>query len=346
MIDAVDVRPWRLPMRSPFRVHGATVRDREGWLVRVRSAGQHGLGEAAPMAWFGTESHVEAGEALERARGLVGVSIDDARDWVDAAIEARTARAALHTALADLEARRAGVPLATHLGGDAVASVRVHVAVGRGEDAVDAAVRARAEHIGHLKLKLGQSMVEEVIDRIRDAVRAVPTVRLRLDANGAWSRDDAARWLDALAELPIDFVEQPVAASDVEGLVALAAQSPVPVAIDEGLLLDEGRAAALAGHLPVVMLKPMVLDGPQATVAYAGACHEVGARCVVTTFLDAAVGRAMATHVAAAVDAAGVHGLATGGLLETDLAAGPRVQGGVVHVPTEPGLGAVVEGAW
>ena len=83
MIDRVDVRRYRLPMRTPFRVHGATIGEREGWLIRVSAGEHHGLGEAAPLPWFGTETMQDAGEMLERARGLVGRSVDDRGVWYE-----------------------------------------------------------------------------------------------------------------------------------------------------------------------------------------------------------------------------------------------------------------------
>lgn len=346
MIDRVDVRRYRLPMRTPFRVHGATIGEREGWLIRVSAGEHHGLGEAAPLPWFGTETMQDAGEMLERARGLVGRSVDDALVWVDETIGARTARAALHTALADVEARRAGLPLARSLGAATTGPLRVHAAVGRGQDAVEAVQRAQDHGIGHVKLKLGRSMVEELTARIADAATVAPGIRFRLDANGAWTRDEAQRWLQALEGLPIDFVEQPVTAGDVDGLVALAAESPVPVAIDEGLLSAEGRAAAERGAVPVVMIKPMVLGGPVEAVRLGRACSAAGARCVVTTFIDAAVGRAMATHVAAALAPEGVHGLATGPLLGSDIGRGPRLADGHVWVPAGAGLGDDLAVGW
>jgi O-succinylbenzoate synthase len=62
--------------------------------------------------------------------------------------------------------------------------------------------------------------------------------KLRLDANGAWDRRKAERWLERCAERPVEFVEQPVAA-DARGaddlLRGLAEDWPTPIALDESL---------------------------------------------------------------------------------------------------------------
>jgi L-alanine-DL-glutamate epimerase-like enolase superfamily enzyme len=170
---------------------------------------------------------------------------------------------------------------------------------------------------------------------VRDAVG--PAVRLRVDANGAWTREQALRMLHALAPLDIELCEQPTAL--LEGLE----DSPVTIAADELLVAAPELALQRA---QAVVLKPMALGGLLPALRWAARARELGRAVVVTTSLDGAIARAGAAHLAAAVLAAGLAtaplaaGLATGRLLLEDLCAdllAPR--NGVVALRAVPGLG-------
>ena len=130
--------------------------------------------------------------------------------------------------------------------------------------------------------------------------------------------------------------------SDLAGLRALRALG-VPLLADESAR-DEDDVARLidAEAVDGLVLKPMVIGGLQRSLTLAERAAAPGLSVVVTTALDAAIGRAGALHVAAACPQAAVWpcGLDTGGLLERDLFVSDRVIGGTIS-PRGPGLGLV-----
>ena len=86
--------------------------------------------------------------------------------------------------------------------------------------------------------------------------RLPPKARLRLDANGGWDRATADRWADAVVGDPrLDWLEQPLAADDLEGLSQLGER--VPVALDESL----GLNPELREHWPGWQVRRPVLEG-------------------------------------------------------------------------------------
>jgi L-alanine-DL-glutamate epimerase-like enolase superfamily enzyme len=90
----------------------------------------------------------------------------------------------------------------------------------------------------------------------------------------------------------------------------------------------------------VVVLKPMVLGGPDRAVEAARACREAGIDPIVSTTIDAVVARVGAVHAAAAIPDVRACGLATGARLATDLARDPAtIDDGEITVPQTPGLG-------
>ena len=115
MIVRATLQRFRLPLRRPLATARGLVAAREGVLLELTSrSGARGFGEAMPLAGWPGEGLGAAEAALEKAAaGVLGRPCEDARLPVDCA--APLARAALASALLDLAAREAGVPLAEAL---------------------------------------------------------------------------------------------------------------------------------------------------------------------------------------------------------------------------------------
>lgn len=361
-LSALRFAPYALPLRAPFRTARETLQVRRGWVLRIEDdQGAWGMGEAAPLAGFGTESHEQVGAALTAfARVLPGREVTPA---LGAEPEPPPAfglgllhpagAATLHgleLALLDLAARKAGLPLARHLCSGAASQVTVN-AVLSADTAEAGAAQARslaAQGYGTLKIKVGAEEAEADLERLRGIRTAVGGgVRLRVDANGSWTEPQALRFLEAAAELDIEYVEQPLAAHDLEGMARLARHSPVAIAADEAVLSHADARGVLdkrAAH--VLVLKPMALGGVLTALAVARMAAGHGVKSVITTMLDGAYARAGAVHAAAALagltpaSTGHAHGLATGALLEGDLADAPLApQDGRIDLTDAAGLG-------
>jgi O-succinylbenzoate synthase len=239
--------------------------------------------------------------------------------------------------------------LSLHAGPDGTAPFRVPLnatidAVDLGA-AVAGAGAAIAAGFATLKLKAPSGEpAEALVDRLA-AVRAAvgPAVRLRLDANGAWSLGEAAARLAAVAPLGLEYVEQPVAS--LEAMAELRRRVAVPLAADELVASPAAAAAVLdAGAADVLVVKPARVGGPLVALGIARAAAGRGVPTVVSTLLETGVGLLAGLRVAAALDAAvsGAHGLATADLLVDDLVLDPpAIRGGSAVVPWPVGAGRV-----
>ena len=317
----IEVRPYRIRLRRPLRTARASYEVREGFLVVAHDGDRTGRGDAAPLPEMGTESVADCLRALEQAR-------------FDALPSTPAARCAVEQALLDLEAQRAGVPLARLLDPSApleVPSAALLLAAASPELAREAKA-AFNEGFRTVKLKVGGDDDHARAAVVRDA--AGPAMKLRVDANGAWDAPAALRKLRELAALDIELCEQPT--PDLVGLGA----SPIAVAADEMVASDPDGALERAR---ILVLKPMLLGGLIPALDLARRAHGRGLQVIVTTALESEVGRAGAAHLAAAVLALGPQpaaGIATGRLFadepEADAFA-PRL--GIVHIPDREGLG-------
>ena len=173
-----------------------------------------------------------------------------------------------------------------------------------------------------------------------------PDMQLRLDANGAWSADEAISAIGALAEYDLEFIEQPVAAGDLEGLRRVREAVRTPIAADESITsLDAARRVLELEAAQVFIVKPMVVGGLRPAMQIADAAREAGVATVITTTIDAGVGTAAAFHLAAALPEGGpACGLATGSLLAGDIVREPLpVRDGRMTVPRGQGLGVELD---
>lgn len=353
MIAAFRARRIRLPLAAPLvTAHGVT-EARDGVLVELcDDTGAHGVGEALPLPGFGLETVEETAEAIDRlGEALLAerpARLRDALALCEAtAPEAPAARAALDGALHDLAARRRGVPVATLLARGAATHACVatsgFVAAREPRAAADEARRLVAHGHRALKCKIGGDLGLDVA-RVAAVHAAVGEgVALRLDANGAWSEHEAAGGIDLFARFAPRCCEEPMAAPSLAAWRRLTDVSPVSLAADESVC-DAASARVLVrdGGVRFVVVKPAPLGGLANAREVALAAQQAGARVVVTSFLDSAVGRAGALHLAASLEGPlEPAGLATAALLADDLAATPR--DAVLALPRRAGLGIALD---
>ena len=319
--EAVRIAEARVERRllryhSPIVTAHGTLEDR--WtvlLTLVDEDGNVGMGEAAPLAGF-TSDTVEAAESA-----LLGWAADETDDGDPPA--SVTARAAIDSALLDLAARIAGTTVHRLLAPESPDRLAVSALATGGSPAAIATSAAAAVAAGHatVKVKVGTHGIHDDVDRV-SAVRSRigPDVRLRLDANGAWGVGEALRYLDRLAAFDIEFVEEPVAGLD--DLAEVRLSSPIPTAVDESArTVDDVIRAVEMGAADLVVLKPSAIGGPSEAARAAAIVRSAGLDVVVTSLLEGSVGIRAAAHLASAIGALDpAPGLATATLLAVDVA--------------------------
>jgi o-succinylbenzoate synthase len=353
---SISVTPLALALRSPLVTARGHYLRREGFLVSLTGPdGAQGRGEAMPLPAFGTEPPQACHEALERfcARGRAVPERPEAlAGWLAGLTSTPAARHALELAALEVQARRAGLPLARWL-----ASAVPEVPAPRARAEVNALLSSRApgplaeegaaavsRGFRTLKVKVAGAPLAEDVARLRALRAAVgPRVRLRIDANGAWQPDEARAALEVLGEVGLELCEQPVAEHDVAGLGALRGSVPCAVAADEALALPaRARAVLEARAADVLVLKPMVLGGLLPALALAQEAARVGMAAYVTSVLDGVVARAGAAHLAAVlprVPSPPASGLAVGHLFVDEPQHPYAPVAGAILLPDAPGLG-------
>ena len=247
-------------------------------------------------------------------------------------------------ALHDFEAKRAGLPLASHLAGTPSMAIVGHPTNQSLFVSDDATLLRRAQAyvergFTDLKLRIGSLDFEHDLQRLtllRD--RFGSRVRLAADANGAWDMKDVHSRLDALEHLALSYIEQPATAS-LEALARLGDDSPIPVMLDESLN-DERAVGELAsgGHRLMAHLKLVKLGGIAPTLRAAKALNAAGVPVMIGQMNEGGIATAAALHLAAALKPAFAELYGADGL-ENDAGLGLRYGEGCVSAPLRAGLG-------
>ncbi|MCL9814116.1 o-succinylbenzoate synthase [Natranaeroarchaeum aerophilus] len=343
-----------LPLSSPLSTAAGTIERREGVALRIESDGDAGVdtgsavgvGEATPLPVW-TESLAECRDGLFDA--LERLNDDDPAGALAAVEGQPAARHAVSSALADLRATESNEPLYRWLGSvGRTTRVPVNATIGD-DDAEDAAAAARealTEGFTTIKLKVGNRSIGEDVERVEAVREAVgPNVALRVDANGAWGREQARHALTLLSGTMLDYVEQPIDTEDLTGHAELRRVTGVDIALDESLASHSFEEIREEDAADALVLKPMALGGLDRARRIARDARREGVRPVVTTTIDAVVARTGAVHLAASLPGIDACGLATGGMLAEDLATDPApIEDGNAMVPRDAGVGT--RGPW
>jgi L-alanine-DL-glutamate epimerase-like enolase superfamily enzyme len=313
---------------SEYRVVRVTVTDDDGLT---------GWGEAAPSKHYG-----ETADTVVSVLPVLAPVLRDADGWSLEALELAmakairfnaSARAAVSAALHDLAAKRLGVPVHRMWGLDPAGSPPTSFTIAIAPDEATLRDRVR-EATGYpvLKIKLGTSWDERIVRIIREME---PGKALRVDANAAWTPKHALSMIPILAELGVEFVEQPLPAHDVEGLRFVRERSSLPIIADESCLVatDIPRLAGAVDGINIKLAKCGGLREALRMIATARA-HDMSVMC--GCMVESSLGITAAAQLAPLLDYADLDGAE---LVENDPYVGARIEGGVIALPLGPGLG-------
>ena len=309
------------------------------WVRLIDANGMEGWGEAAPSRFYGETSDTVLA-ALERLRPIV----EDSDGWdieklehamVSALRFNAAARCGVSAALHDLQGKRLGVPLWKMWGLTPSASPRSSftIAIAADDDTLRTRVReAVAAGFPILKVKLGSDRDRRIIQQVRDVA---PNAILRVDANAAWTPKQTLAMAPLLQELGVEFIEQPLAPTDIDGLRFVRERCDLPIVADESCLVATD-VAKLVGVVDGVNLKLAKCGSLREAFRIIHTARSHGMLVMAGCMIETSLGITAAAHLGPLLDAVDLDGAA---LLRDDPFVGATIANGVVTLPTAPGLG-------
>jgi L-alanine-DL-glutamate epimerase-like enolase superfamily enzyme len=196
----------------------------------------------------------------------------------------------------------------------------------------------KARNFNCIKMKIGAINFDEELTLLRSIKKAFAgqDLILRVDANGAFGKDDWADKMKALAELDLHSIEQPVRQGQFDLMKEVIESNTVPVALDEELIGVNSTAekAKLLDELkpPYIILKPSLHGGLSGSKEWIVLARQRGIKYWITSALEANPGLNCIAQFTAEYDVDVHHGLGTGSLYTDNITSKLHVENGAISL--------------
>jgi L-alanine-DL-glutamate epimerase-like enolase superfamily enzyme len=181
------------------------------------------------------------------------------------------------------------------------------------------------------KIKLGTENDIEIIQTLRKHTDAL----FRIDANAAWTKEEALQKTIAFKDLGVEFIEQPLAKDDWDGMKWLFERSPLPLIADESCVF-EADVEKCREHFHGINIKLTKCSGLTPALRMIEHARKIGLKIMVGSMNESTIGSAAIAHLMPLVDFVDADGPL---LLEEDVATGLTYIDGVVTTSENAGLG-------
>ena len=316
--------------RRTFAIARSAAGAFERVILELEEGDAVGRGEAAPTRYYGQD-------AASVAEALRNLEIPDPWD-IEGALAHNdcmptTARTALDSALHDLAAKRLGIPLYRLLGLARPEPVSAYT-LGIAEPETTGEEARRLSDFPILKMKVGG---REDLETVR-AVAQFSEAEIWVDANEAFSPDEAPEVAAELKRIGVRVIEQPVPASAGPEALRLATEAahPVPVVADESAIVASD-VPPLSGCVSGVNVKLAKCGGVRGALAVIHTARALGMTVMLGCMVETSLGISTAAHISGLVDLVDLDGAM---LLADDPFDGIGYENGRILLSGEPGLGA------
>lgn len=324
-----------LPLKHTFTIAHQSRDIQDTLIVKLEENGIYGLGESTTNPFYGMtiENMVPL---LEAFRPVI-----EGGDWEtpeqlwelgrEVFNENPFAQCALDMAAWDLFTKKKGQKLYEYLGLNPAKIPTTNFTIGI--DTVEKMVSKMKEVDWPIyKIKLGTENDLEIVSALRKHTDAI----FRIDANCAWTAEQAIRNSEELAKLGVEFMEQPLGKDDLEGMKEVFKHSKLPVMADESCIV-ESDVKKCHGLFHAINVKLVKAGGITPGLRMIHEAKSLGMKTMVGCMTESSVGITAIAHIAPLLDYVDMDGAM---LLTKDPARGVRISPEKVTFPDGPGIGA------
>ena len=185
------------------------------------------------------------------------------------------------------------------------------------------------------KIKLGTEHDVEIITQLRKHTSSVFTV----DANAAWKADEALEKIIAFKDIGVEFIEQPLAKDDWEGMKILFEKSPLPLIADESCVAETDVEKCYQ-YFHGINIKLTKCGGLTPAKRMITKARELKMKVMVGSMNEGTIGTSAAAHLLPFLDYADMDGTL---LLAEDVGTGITIENGKIIYGEGNGIGVVVK---
>lgn len=333
----LNLYPFTLPFRHAFTISRKSKREQPLLVVQLEDEGLYGLGETADNSYYGMTVPLLI-EDIEKLRPLIESTPlpEPGVFWQMLYPHLKHnlfALCALDMAAWDLYAKKRGCKLYELWNLDISHNPLTDYTIGI--DSIEQMVRKLKEFPWPIyKIKLGTPQDVEIVR----ALRAQTDALLRIDANCAWTAQQAIVYSREMAPLGVEFLEQPLAADDPEGMARVYRESALPVIADESCIREEDVEACY-GYFHGINIKLTKCGGITPALRMITRARALGMKVMTGSMNESTVGTSAVAHLLPLLDYVDMDGPL---LLAEDVADGVRFDFGRIRYADRPGTGAVL----
>ncbi|TBW25833.1 dipeptide epimerase [Gramella sp. KN1008] len=332
---ALNFYPFDLELKNTFTISHGSRDFQPSLIVEITEGEFSGYGEAAATSYYGVsiDKMIASIKEVEQiVRENIQLSPEELWELTFPQLKNNPfAQCALDIAMHDLHGKRNGQPLYKMWGLELENLPLTNYTIGI--DSVEMMIQKMKEFPWPLyKIKLGTDEDVRIVKELRKHTDAV----FRLDANAAWTADQAIENSYELKDLGVEFLEQPLHPDDLDGMKRLYKDSALPLIADESCIVEEDvkKCAPFFHGVNIKLTKCAGLTPGKRMVREA---RDLGLKVMVGCMTESTVGISAIAHLLPLLDYVDMDGAM---LLKSDIADGVKVYDKKVHFPDRNGTGA------
>jgi len=303
-ISNITLTTEYIPLRTPFITALRRVGNVEFVRVRIECKdGALALGEApATMAITGEDLEIITNSINSIKSELLALEIKKALVVLHKSKIGSSAKAALDMALVSLLAQENNQELYEYLGASKQIKIQTDITISLNETQtmIRDAKKAYVSGLHILKVKLGRD-IKHAIKTTQALSKALPNASLLIDANQAWSLEESLLYVEAVKEIDIELIEQPVKAKELDALRTITNATTIPILADEAVFtLEDVKRVVTSKSADMINIKLMKCGGVTKAVEILEYCRKMGVVCMLGSMLEGPTSIKVAEQIAMA----------------------------------------------
>lgn len=319
--------------------------QKKSWFLLIESKNIQGIGEISPLAGLSPEPTDLIKQTLNQFCKFINEGNDPAKFDLQAY---PSIRFGLECALRQIEQRQTHLLYPSEFT-EGISGIAINglIWAGNRQYIIEQVKQKIDAGFPCIKMKIGALPFNEELAILKEIRTIYPDLEIRLDANGAFSIDDALNKINTLANLEIHSIEQPIAPKQSKQMAFLCKNSPIPVALDEeliGITKMDDKIKLLDTIRPTyIILKPTLLGGFLKAEEWIKITNELQIGWWITSALESNIGLNALAQWTYSLAPNKIHGLGTGQIYINNISSPLYIENGKLHYQQNKLFGSIDE---
>ncbi|MEH1008326.1 o-succinylbenzoate synthase [Winogradskyella sp. ECml5-4] len=330
-----EYKQYILNFKRPSGTSRGVMTTKETWFIKLEHQGKTGVGECGILRGLSVDDRPDYEEKLKWVCNNIHLGLDKLLSELTAYPSIQFGLETAYKSLGSSDSFEL-FPSEFSRGKDGI-PINGLVWMGN-EDFMRTQIKDKIEAgFSCIKLKIGAIDFQTELDILKSIRKefSVSDIELRVDANGAFSTEDALEKLKQLSEYQLHSIEQPIKAQQFEAMSKLCDVTPLPIALDEeliGVFSKANKQTLLQTIKPqYIILKPSLVGGFGGSKGWINAAEDLNIKWWITSALESNIGLNAISQWTYTLKSKMPQGLGTGSLFTNNFPSPLIVKNGTLH---------------